>query len=66
MQAELFQAGDQPPAKKIKVTKKKKAAEMSGKAAPVINNTSGSYSAKDIEVLEAATRPRNWCPDSQA
>ena len=52
MQAELFQEGDQPLAKKIKATKKKKAAKTSGKAAPVTKSTSGSYSARDIEVLE--------------
>ena len=52
MQTELFKEGHQPPAKKSKTAPKKKAAKTVSKAAPAAKGAGGSYSAKDIEVLE--------------
>ena len=52
MQTELFKEGHQPPTKKSKTAPKKKAAKTVSKAAPMAKSAGGSYSAKDIEVLE--------------
>ena len=52
MQTELFKEGDQPLEKKSTTTPRKKVAKTSGKMTSAAKKIGGSYSAKDIEVLE--------------
>ena len=52
MQTELFKEGDQPLEKKSTTTPRKKVAKTSGKMTSAAKRIGGSYSARDIEVLE--------------